>query len=68
MTALWKQHEPNHPQYLHLSAQLRDGHDKRKACVDAVVASESTASVAKERAQARLLIQASTLPFKPLPE
>ena len=36
VVSLWRQHKLDHDRYLHLSALLRDGHDRRKACAEAV--------------------------------
>ena len=65
-TALWKQHKLDHETYLRISMQLRDGHDRRKACVDAVIAAESAVAHADEQAAARQAIARRSLPFKPL--
>ena len=65
VTALWKQHKLNHADYLALSARLREGHDKRKACIDVVIATESQPAYQEEKAAARKLIAAFALPFKP---
>ena len=68
VTSLWRQHKIDHAAFLTLSAKLREGHDRRKACVEAVVASEAAAEYASERAEARKLIQATAKPFKPMPD
>jgi len=54
--SLWRRRKLDHRAFLALSAQLRDGHDRRKACADAVVASEAAAEYALEKAEARKLI------------
>ena len=66
VVSLWRQHKLNHDRYLHLSALLRDGHDRRKACVEAVRTSEATLSFEQERSWARQQILAKAKPFKPL--
>lgn len=66
-TALWKKHKLSHDDYLRLSVKLRDQHDRRKACVDAVVAAESALAFADEQTAARAAIAKRSLPFKPLP-
>ena len=58
----------SHATYLELSAKLREGHDRRKACVDAVMMFESTTANAKEREAVRIRIAAKAKPFKPLPD
>lgn len=67
IVALWRQHKIGHERFLELSALSRDGHDRRKACVEAVVATESRLAHEAERAAARKLISSRALPFKPLP-
>ena len=66
--SLWKQHKLSHDQYLQLGAQFRDGFDRRKQCVEAVVTAELTAAYDEETAAARKLIEAAAKPFKPLPD
>ena len=68
LKALWKGHKLSHEQYLDLSTRFRDGHDRRKACVEAVIAAELAASYAEEKKAARALIDRSARPFKPLPD
>ena len=53
VTNLWKQHKLSHRDYLALSARLREGHDKRKACVEAVIATESQFAHDEERKEAQ---------------
>lgn len=64
VVTLYRQHKLDHDKYLHLSALLRDGHERRKASVEAVRATEQTITFAQERALARAQIQAKALPFK----
>ena len=66
VTKLWRVHKLDHNQYKFLSVQLRDGHDRRKACVDAVEMSESSIAFQTEREAARLAVAATARPFKPL--
>jgi hypothetical protein len=66
VVALWRQHKLDHQAFLLLSCKLRDGHDRRKACVDAVIATESSLLYAEERREARMQLAASAMPFKPL--
>ena len=66
VTSLWKAHKLDHQSYLHLSAQLRDGHDRRKANVEAVIATETFQQHAAERRAALDAINARAQPFKPL--
>lgn len=68
VTALWKQHKLGNEAYLELSVKLRDGHDRRKACVESVIASEAETKYAAERAEARKLLAKTAKPFKPLPD
>ena len=68
VVSLWRQHKVDHATYLALSLKLREGHDRRKACVDVVMASETAAECAEERAAAKRLIQTTAKPFKPLPD
>jgi hypothetical protein len=63
---LWKHHKLSHDAYLRLSMKLRDGHDRRKACVDAVRSAETSVGFAVERQRAREMIMAKALPFKRL--
>ena len=67
VVSLYKQHKLGHDAYLRLSAKLRDGHDRRKASVDAVKKSEAALAFEAERAWAREQVQLKALPFKPLP-
>ena len=67
VVGLWKQHKLGHDAFRQLSVKLRDGHDRRKACVDAVQIAESSAAFAEERAWARERLREKALPFKPLP-
>ena len=64
----WEEHKLNHAAYLELSVRLRDGHERRKASVDAVVAAERETAVQAERAEARRVLAVSQKPFKPLPD
>ena len=66
VVSLYRQHKLDHDQYLHLSALLRDGHERRKASVEAVRASEQASAFTQERAWARAQVQAKALPFKVL--
>ena len=66
VTALYRQHKLGHDAYLLLSARLREGHDRRRAAVEAVRATEASAAFVVERAWARKQLQAKALPFKPL--
>lgn len=67
ITSLYRQHKLGHDAFLILSAKLRDGgHDRRKAAVEASRATEAAASFAEEQAEARRLLVAKALPFKPL--
>ena len=66
--SLWRQHKLTHEQYMCLSIKLRDGHDRRKACVEAVVAAELSQNYAEEKAAARKMIEMAAKPFKPLPD
>ena len=66
VVGLCRQHKLGHAQYIHLSALLRDGHERRKASVEAVRATEAEHAFEKERAWARGQIMAKALPFKPL--
>ena len=66
VTSLWKGHKLSHSAYLELSAKLRDGHDRRKACVDAAVNYESATAHAEEKLEARKRITKKAKPFKPL--
>ena len=66
MVSLYKQHKLGHDRYLQLSALLRDGHERRKACVEAVRATEAAHAFEDERAWARAMILKKALPFKPL--
>ena len=67
VTKLWKHHKLSHEAYLALSIKLRDGHDRRKACVEAIIAAESALSHSLEQSMAREAIAKRALPFKPLP-
>ena len=66
--SLWKQNKLTHDQYLMLGAQFRDRFDRRKQCVDAVVAAEVSSAYAEDKVAARKLIEAAARPFKPLPD
>ena len=66
ITKLWRVHKLDHAQYRHLSTQLREGHDKRKACVDAVEVSKSASAFQAEREVVKRFLSAKALPFKPL--
>ena len=66
VTNLWRQHKLTHAGYLALSAKLRDGHDRRKRDVEAVMMTESASAFAAERAWARRELARKALPFKPL--
>ena len=68
VTSLWKAHKLSHAAFLELSAKLRDGHDRRKACADAVISYESANAHAKEKMDARNRITKKAKPFKPLPD
>ena len=68
ITSLWKAHKLSHTTYMDLSAQLREGHDRRKACVEAVMMHGSATAHAREKEDARALIAAKAKPFKPLPD
>ena len=68
IVALWRGHKLDHDDYMQLSVMMRDGHDRRRACVLAVVASEKKFEYAAEMKKARELISRSALPFKPLPD
>lgn len=64
--SLYRQHKLDHDMYLSLSAKLRDGHDRRKASVEAVRASEAAKMFEEEKAWARCQLAAKAKPFKPL--
>lgn len=64
--SLYRQHKLGHDKYLQLSALLRDGHERRKASVEAVRATEQANDFAQERAWAREQIRARACPFKML--
>ena len=66
VTKLWRLHKLDHAQYRHLSAQLRDGHDRRKACLEAVEISESSSAFIAERDEAKRFLAGKARPFKPL--
>ena len=67
VTSLYKQHKLGHDRFLLLSARLRDGgHDRRKAAVEASRATEAAVAFAEEQTEARRLLLAKALPFKPL--
>ena len=66
ITKLWRVHKLDHAQYRFLSTQLRDGHDRRKACLESVEVSESSSAFIAEREAARIALAAKALPFKPL--
>ena len=66
VVSLHRQQRLDHDAYLHLSARLGDGHDRRKASIEAVRATEATYAFQEERAWARRQLLAKALPFKPL--
>ena len=66
VVGLYRQHKLGHARYLQLSALLRDGHERRKASVEAARATEAEHAFEQERAWAREHILAKALPFKPL--
>ena len=68
VVSLWRQHKLSHQEYLKLSVKLRDGHDRRKACVESVVAAEAALAFESVQSEARKLISLRQLPFKPLPQ
>ena len=68
VTGLWRHHKITHDQYMELSLKLRDGHDRRKATVEAVVNGELSFKYAEEKKEARRLIAMSAKPFKPFPD
>ena len=51
-TSLWKQHKLDHDQFLRESAEYREGHDRRRAWVEAVRGSESAGAHLAERGAA----------------
>ena len=65
---LWRQHKLSHRTYLSLSVKLQEGHDRRKACVEAVIAAEAAEAYRDEQAEARRLIALKQRPFKPMPD
>ena len=66
-TKLWKQHKLDHDQFLRLSMQYREGHDRRRAWVDAVRVSESASAHVDEQTAALSMIESRSKDFKPLP-
>ena len=66
VVALYRQHKLDHDAYLRLSTLLRDGHERRKASVEAAKSSETAVVFEEERCWAREQIKARSLPFKPL--
>ena len=66
VTSLWRLHKLDHDQFLALSAKLREGHDKRKACAESVIADERSAACVAERAKARRALHEMARPFKAL--
>ena len=66
VVSLYRQHKLGHDAYLRLSARLRDGHDRRKASVEAIRSSEASFNFEEERAWARQQLLAKAMPFKPL--
>jgi len=66
VVSLHRQQKLDHDAYLRLSARLGDGHDRRKASVEAVRATEAAYAFEEERAWARRQLLAKALPFKPL--
>jgi hypothetical protein len=66
VVSLWKKHKLGHESMLYLSSQLRDGHARRKAEVEAVLATETFHKHASEQSAALQAIAAMALPMKPL--
>ena len=66
VVSLYRQHKLGHDAFLRLSAKLRDGHDRRKASVDSVRATEAAYAFAEERVWAREQVRRKAMPFKPL--
>jgi hypothetical protein len=66
VTKLWRLHKLDHAQYKFLSTQLREGHDRRNACLDAVKVAESSFEFLAEQEAAREAVSARAFPFKPL--
>ena len=64
---LWKQHKLSHQAFLSLSLKFREGHAKRKADVEAIIAGEATESFEREQQEARAQIARSEKPFNPYP-
>ena len=67
VVSLWRQHKLSHKAFLELSVKLRDGHDRRKAAVEAVMAAETKIACIEEQKEARKLIALSAKDFKPWP-
>ena len=68
VVSLWRQEKLDHAQYFKLSTRLKDGHDRRKANFDCVLASENALAQESEKAQARELVRSMQKPFKNFPE
>ena len=66
VVSLWKKHKLDHEAMLYLSSQLRDGHARRKAEVEAVISTETFHKHALEQRAALEAIAAKALPMKPL--
>ena len=66
VVSLWRMHKLDHDTYRQLSAKLRDGHDRRMACLEAVVATETRHAYKAEQSAALAAIQARAKPMKPL--
>ncbi|CAK0822280.1 unnamed protein product, partial [Prorocentrum cordatum] len=64
--SLWRMHKLDHDAYRQLSAKLRDGHDRRMACLEAVVATVTGHACKAEQSAALAAIQARAKPMKPL--
>ena len=67
VASMWRQHKLGHKAYLLLAAKLREGFDRRKACVEAVAAAEAALSYEVEQLEARKLIALMQKPFRPIP-
>ena len=63
--SLWKQHKLSHQAFLSLSLKFREGHAKRKADVEAVMAGEAAQAFENEQKAARAEIAKTEKPFKP---
>jgi hypothetical protein len=64
---LWKAHKLGHEKFLALSARLRDGHSRRKADAEAVMAWEATDRARKRQREALELMQPRKRPFRVFP-